>query len=64
MDSTFSRTKAVDLNGKLDDEKADRILDNIFDNITTGKTEIFTKSSVVNDREAIARKSRMFFKFM
>lgn len=63
MEETFGRTKAVYLDGKLNEAKADEMLNNIFDNITTGKTEIFTKSSVVNDREAIARKSRMFFKF-
>lgn len=63
MVETFKRTKAVDLNGKLDESKADEMLDNIFDNITTAKSEIFTKSSVANDREAVKRRSRMFFKF-
>lgn len=33
----------------------------IFDNITTGKSEIFTRSEVANDREAVQRKARMFF---
>lgn len=63
MEATFSRTNAVDLNGKLIESEADKILDSIYDNITTGKSEIFTKSSVANDREAIKRRSRMFFKF-
>lgn len=63
LDETFGRTKAVDLDGHLDDAVVDKMLDSIYDNITTGKSEIFTKSAVVNDREAIARKSRMFFKF-
>jgi len=63
MEATFSRTKAVDLEGNLHEDIADQMLDNIYDNITTGRTEIFTKSAVVNDREAVARKSRMFFKY-
>lgn len=63
MEKTFSRTKAMDLEGKLDGKEADIILDRIFDNITTGKSTIFTRSTVANDREAIAKKSRMFFKW-
>jgi hypothetical protein len=63
MDGTFSRTKAVDLDGNLDMREADKILDRIFDNITTGKSTIFTRSVVANDREAVAKKSRMFFKW-
>lgn len=63
LQDTFDRTKAVDLNGHLDEAEVDKILDSIYDNITTGKSEIFTKSAVVNDREAVARKSRMFFKY-
>lgn len=63
MEATFSKTKAVDLEGKLDAKEADKILDRIFDNITTGKSTIFTRSTVANDREAVAKKSRMFFKW-
>lgn len=63
MDETFSRTKAMDLEGNLDMKEADKILDRIFDNITTGKSQIFTKSLVANDREAVKNKSRMFFKW-
>lgn len=61
MKATFSKTKAVDLEGNLDEKEADKILDRIFDNITSGKSTIFTRSVVANDREAIERKSRMFF---
>lgn len=62
MEGTFENTDALNLDGTIDWAKADKMLDNIFDNITTGKSEIFTRSSVTNDREAVARKSRMFFK--
>ena len=61
LDKTFSVTDALEADVKLSDAKVDEILDRIFDNITTGKSEIFTKSSVVNDKEAIAKKSKMFF---
>ena len=63
MEGTFSKTDAVDLEGNLNMAEADKIIDRIFDNITTGKSTIFTKSVVANDREAVARKSRMFFKW-
>ncbi len=63
IENTFSRTKAADLDGKINEAKVDKILDNIYENITTGKSEIFTRSVVANDREAVQRRSRMFFKF-
>ncbi|MBX4189687.1 hypothetical protein KW791_00095 [Candidatus Parcubacteria bacterium] len=62
MEGTFENTDAMDLDGNIDWKKADQILSNIYDNITTGKSEIFTRSSVRNDREAVERRSRMFFK--
>lgn len=44
---------------KLSD--VDQRLDSIFNNITTGKSEIFTRSVVSNDREAVERKTHLFF---
>lgn len=61
MGWTFKNTDAMDLNGDLDLAEADKIIDRTFDNITTGKSNIFTRSAVANDREAVARKSKMFF---
>ena len=67
MDKTFSHTDAMiqdedDLVAmKVDDRAADGILNNVFDNIVTGKSEIFTKSKVVNDAEAVKKLSRSFF---
>ena len=62
LEKTFSRSKkAMDLEGNLNMAEADKILDNIFNNITTGKSNIFTRSVVANDREALERKSHMFF---
>lgn len=58
---TFKKTNAVDMDGNIDMEQVHKILDRIYDNITTQKSEIFTRSEVANDREAVAKKSKMFF---
>jgi hypothetical protein len=63
LEKTFSKTKAKDLDGNLNMPEVDNIMRRIFDNITTGRSQIFTRSVVANDREAIAKKSRMFFKW-
>lgn len=63
MMKTFSKTDAVDENGVLNMKRADEILNRIFDNITTYKSEIFTRSEVANDREAVKNKQHMFFVF-
>lgn len=58
---TFSRTDAIDINGVVDNKKIDTILDDIFDNIVRGRSDIFSKSEVVNNKDIIKRKRRMFF---
>ena len=45
----------------LSNSEVDQRLDSIFNNITTGKSEIFTRSVVSNDREAVERKAHLFF---
>lgn len=45
----------------LSDAEINQRLDSIFNNITTGKSEIFTRSVVSNDREAVEKKTHMFF---
>lgn len=62
LKKTFHYTKARDLKtGEIDMGVADDILSSIYDNITRGFDNIFTTSSVVNNAEALAKKSRMFF---
>lgn len=58
---TFGRTKAENLDGSFDEAKIDEIIDNSFENITTRKNEIFTRSLVANDREAMANKKHQFY---
>lgn len=62
MEGTFAHTDAM-VDGKLNMAAVDKILDRIFDNITSGKSTIFTRSVVANDREALEKRSRMFFKW-
>lgn len=61
MEETFEKTEAMLENGTIDMAKADSILERIFDNIMNGRSDIFTKSAVINDAEAVANRSRMFF---
>ena len=63
LEKTFENTKAKELDGSLNEAKIDEIVDNTFENITTGRNEIFTKSLVANDREAMERKKQMFYVF-
>ncbi len=49
---------AVDLEGNVDVARQREIIGEMFDNITTGKSDLMTNSAVVNDRLAIQNKSR------
>jgi len=60
-DRTFKGTTAIGDNGEIIESEVDNILENIFNNIVTQKSEVVTKSKVVNDEEAMARRNRMFF---
>lgn len=63
IEKTFSETNAIDKDGIVNESEIDKILEDIFDNISTGKSSIFTRSTVVNDAESIKKRSRMFFVF-
>jgi hypothetical protein len=60
-DLTFKGTTAISDNGEIIESEVDKVLENIFNNIVTQKSEVVTKSKVVNDQEAMARRNRMFF---
>lgn len=49
---------AVDIDGNIDVAKMDKIIGEMYDNITTGKSDVLTRSIVVNDRVAIQNRSR------
>lgn len=61
IENTFEKTDALDLNGKISDEKVNEILDKIYNGITTHKDSMVTNSELINDAEAMAKKGRSFF---
>jgi hypothetical protein len=63
LKAMFDGTKGIDLDGNVDMNYVRGVLENTYENITTGKNDIFTKSIVANDREAVKKKMRMFLLF-
>ena len=63
LKETFKKTKAIDEDGNIDHVEVDKIIGRIFDNIINNRSEIFTRSNVTNDVDAVKRRSRMFFKW-
>ena len=61
LDETFKNTSAFDENGKLDDNEVNILLNNIYENIVQGKTDIFQKTGILKDIEALKKRRRMFF---
>lgn len=59
----FEGSKGVGIDGELNYEYIDKTLNRTFDNIINGRSEMFTRSLVANDREAVKRKKRMFLYF-
>lgn len=58
---TYRKIGAVDKNGNVDMEAVNKSLSNTYDNIVNGYSEVFTRSGVKNDLEAIKKRQRMFF---
>lgn len=63
IEDTFKYTNAKNADGSIDLTKARSIVENTHNNIVEDYSEIFTKSIVANDRDAVKAKSRMFFKW-
>lgn len=61
IQKTFEKTNALGLEGKISNEKVNDILSSIYDNITTGKTNVLTNSELINSAEEMAKRGRMFF---
>jgi hypothetical protein len=61
--ATFKNTKAMGLNGEIDERIVDEIIGNSFDNIIEGNGALFTRPSVARDKEAIERTRHMFYKY-
>lgn len=63
LKAMFTGSKAIGLDGELNMDYVDQVLSNSYENITTNKNEMFTRSLVANDREAVKKKQRMYFLF-
>ncbi|HWI50091.1 MAG TPA: hypothetical protein VNU45_17920 [Rummeliibacillus sp.] len=63
VDATFRNTKAMDVDGKIDDQIVNEMIGNTFDNIIQGNGPLFTRASVSRDRQAIERTRHMFYKY-
>jgi|3_EtaG_2_1085321.scaffolds.fasta_scaffold09492_2 hypothetical protein len=61
LDETFKKVDAFLPNGDIDHVKVDKILSNIYINITEGKTDIFQKTGILKDIESLKKRRRMFF---
>ena len=61
--ATFKNTKAMGINGEINEQMVDEIIGNTFDNIIEGNGALFTRPSVARDKEAIERTRHMFYKY-
>lgn len=49
----------IDEFGNVNEEKFNNVFNKMYDSITTGKSDIFTRSATVNDKQALKNKRRM-----
>jgi len=63
LERTFAGTDAMGLDGKIDMGEVDKILTDVYKNIIDGKSNIFTRSKVANDKQALSNLSRRFFEW-
>lgn len=61
LKKTFGHTSAYDLEGNPNMTKIIEIINKSYDNIVRGVSQIFTKSAVVKDWEAVQRSRRLFY---
>lgn len=60
---TFENTRAMNLNGEIDEAIVDEMIGNTFDNIIEGNGVLFTRASVSRDADAIERARHIFYKY-
>jgi hypothetical protein len=63
LEATAKNAGLFDLDGNIDMEKMKNFVNRAYDNIVSNRNIIFTRSTVANDREALAKRKRMFFVF-
>lgn len=64
LEETAKNVNALNLDGSVNSEKLEKVLYEIYDNIITNKSDLSTKSTVANDRDALdrLRKQTIVFK--
>ncbi len=60
---TFENTRAMSVDGHIDDAIVDEMIGNTFDNIIAGNGTLFTRASVSRDSDIIQRSRHMFYKY-
>lgn len=63
IEETFKNTKAMNLDGEIDDAIVTQMIGNTFDNIIQGNGVLFTKPVVAKDWNKIERTRHMFYKY-
>lgn len=63
IEETAKRLDAYNLDGSVDMGKFDRAVDRIYDNIIESKSDVFAKSNIASDLDAIRRLRRQTFVF-
>lgn len=60
---TFKNTRAMSIEGNLNDDIVEQMIGTTYDNIIKGNGVLFTKASIAKDWEKIERSRHMFYKF-
>jgi hypothetical protein len=63
IEGTFKNTRAMSIEGGIDEGVVDQMIGNTFDNIIQGNGVLFTKAVVAKDWAKVERASHMFYKF-
>lgn len=63
IEETFKHSRAMNLDGELDEAIVDEMIGNTYDNIVEGNGALFTKATTARDSDMIERTRRMFYKY-
>ena len=63
IEGTFKNSRAMNLEGEIDDAIVNEMIGNTYDNIIAGNGPLFTKTSTSRDSDMIERSRHMFYKY-
>lgn len=61
IEETFRNTRAMNIDGEIDDAIVNEMIGNTFDNIMAGYGPLFTKTTTSRDMDVIERSRHMFY---